>query len=171
MDFNCYFIVYIYIYIHIYLYISIMNFSCLGNMLAIPGCDMRKENSIFCSWTRTTCYYDLGLSRLGFKHPTFRLRGQRSNPLRSRRVFDRWQLICESFAFIREGLAFIYESIALLCVNSRNLRVNLRKFRVNSRKLRVITRKIFFFLYESELNSTKAYWAHFRREKNSIFRE
>ena len=47
-----------------------MNFSCLGNMLAIPGCDMRKENSIFCAWTRTTCFYDLGLSRLGFKHPT-----------------------------------------------------------------------------------------------------
>ena len=29
--------------------------------------------------------YNLGLSRLGFKHPTFRLRGQRSNPLRHRR--------------------------------------------------------------------------------------
>ena len=72
------------------MYISIMNFSCLGNMLAIPGCDMRKENSIFCAWTRTTCFYDLGLSRLGFKHPTFRLRGQRSNPLRQRRGFDRW---------------------------------------------------------------------------------
>ena len=29
--------------------------------------------------------YNLGMSRLGFKHPTFRLRGQRSNPLRHRR--------------------------------------------------------------------------------------
>ena len=29
--------------------------------------------------------YDLGLSRLGFEHPTFRLRGERSNPLRHRR--------------------------------------------------------------------------------------
>ena len=29
--------------------------------------------------------YDLGLSRLGFEHPIFRLRGQRSNPLRNRR--------------------------------------------------------------------------------------
>ena len=33
----------------------------------------------------TTCFYDLHLSRLGFEHPTFRLRGQRSNPLRHRR--------------------------------------------------------------------------------------
>ena len=29
----------------------------------------------------TTCFYDLGLLRLGFEHPTFRLRGIRSNPL------------------------------------------------------------------------------------------
>ena len=33
----------------------------------------------------TTCFNDLGLSRLGFEHPTFRLRDQRSNPLRQRR--------------------------------------------------------------------------------------
>ena len=33
----------------------------------------------------TTCFYDLGLSRLGFEHPTFRLRGERSNPLPHRR--------------------------------------------------------------------------------------
>ena len=32
----------------------------------------------------TTCFYDLGLSRLGFKHPSFRLRGERSNPMRHR---------------------------------------------------------------------------------------
>ena len=30
----------------------------------------------------TSCFYDLGLSRLGFEHPAFRLRGQRSNSLR-----------------------------------------------------------------------------------------
>ena len=30
-------------------------------------------------------FNDLGLSRLGFEHPTFRLRGKRSNPLRHRR--------------------------------------------------------------------------------------
>ena len=33
----------------------------------------------------TTCFYDLRLPRLGFKHPTFRLRGERSNLLRHRR--------------------------------------------------------------------------------------
>ena len=33
----------------------------------------------------TTCFYDSSLLRLGFEHPTFRLRGQRSNPLRHRR--------------------------------------------------------------------------------------
>ena len=31
------------------------------------------------------CFYDLGLSRLGFKHKIFGFRGQRSNPLRHRR--------------------------------------------------------------------------------------
>ena len=30
----------------------------------------------------TTCFYDLGLSRLGFEHRTFRLRGERSSSLR-----------------------------------------------------------------------------------------
>ena len=33
----------------------------------------------------TTCFSVLGLSRMGFEHPTFRLRGERSNPLRHRR--------------------------------------------------------------------------------------
>ena len=36
----------------------------------------------FRSGAVTTCFYDLGLSRLGFEHPTLRLRGQYSNPLR-----------------------------------------------------------------------------------------
>ena len=30
-------------------------------------------------------------TRLGFEHPTFRLRGQSSNPLRLRRVLHRFQ--------------------------------------------------------------------------------
>ena len=30
----------------------------------------------------TTCFNDLGLSQLGFEHPTFRMRGKRSNRLR-----------------------------------------------------------------------------------------
>ena len=34
----------------------------------------------------TTCFNDLGLSRLVFEHPTFRLRGERSNPRRHRRA-------------------------------------------------------------------------------------
>ena len=33
----------------------------------------------------TSCFFDLCLSRLGFEHPTLRLRGERSNPLRHRR--------------------------------------------------------------------------------------
>ena len=41
----------------------------------------------FSSGTATTCFYELGLSRLGFEHPTFRLRGQRSNPQSQRRDF------------------------------------------------------------------------------------
>ena len=34
------------------------------------------------SGTVTTCFYDLSLSNLGFEYPIFRLRGERSNPLR-----------------------------------------------------------------------------------------
>ena len=39
----------------------------------------------FSSGAVTTCFYDLGLSQLGFKHPTFRLRGLHFNLLRQRR--------------------------------------------------------------------------------------
>ena len=35
----------------------------------------------------TTCFYKLRFVALGIEHPTFRLRGQRSNPLRHRRGF------------------------------------------------------------------------------------
>ena len=35
--------------------------------------------------TVTIYFYDLVLSQLGFEHLTFRLRGERSNPLRHRR--------------------------------------------------------------------------------------
>ena len=38
----------------------------------------------FGSGAVTTCIYDLGLSRLGSKHQTFRMRGQRSNRLQHR---------------------------------------------------------------------------------------
>ena len=39
----------------------------------------------FGSGAVTTCFNDLGLSRLGFEHPTFRLQVERFNPLRHRR--------------------------------------------------------------------------------------
>ena len=39
----------------------------------------------FSSGAVTTCFYDLVLSWLNFEHPTFRMRGERSNPLRHRR--------------------------------------------------------------------------------------
>ena len=42
----------------------------------------------FISGTATTWFYDLGLSRLGFEHPTFRLRGKRLNQLRHHRGFQ-----------------------------------------------------------------------------------
>ena len=35
----------------------------------------------------STCFYDLGLSRLGFEHPTFRMRDKRSNRLYHRGGF------------------------------------------------------------------------------------
>ena len=42
----------------------------------------QPENTKYCrafsSGAVTACFYDLGLARLGFKHPTFRLRDQRS---------------------------------------------------------------------------------------------
>ena len=39
----------------------------------------------FSSGAVITSFYDLGLSGLGFEHPTVRLRGERTNPLRQRR--------------------------------------------------------------------------------------
>ena len=40
---------------------------------------------VFRSGGVTTWYYDLGLSQMVFEHPTFRLQGERSNPLLRRR--------------------------------------------------------------------------------------
>ena len=42
--------------------------------------DTHKLCRAFGSGAVTTCFNDLGLSRLGFEHPTIRLRGERSNP-------------------------------------------------------------------------------------------
>ena len=47
----------------------------------------------FGSWAVFTCLNDIRLSRLGFEHPTYRLRGERSNPLRHRRGFKKQKLI------------------------------------------------------------------------------
>ena len=48
-------------------------------------CDTDTLCRAFSSGADTTFFNDLGLSQLGFEHQTFRLRGQRSNPLRHRR--------------------------------------------------------------------------------------
>ena len=47
--------------------------------------DTRTYFRAFGTGDVTTCFYELGLSRLGFEHPIFILRGERSNPLRHRR--------------------------------------------------------------------------------------
>ena len=51
-------------------------------------------------WSCQYLFYNLGLSRLGFEHPTFRLRGECSNLLPKRRVhfclsWDFWTKIVE----------------------------------------------------------------------------
>ena len=48
----------------------------------------------------TSCFYDLGLLRLRFEHPTFRLRGQRSNPLRHHRGEHKWILLNDKSKWI-----------------------------------------------------------------------
>ena len=45
----------------------------------------------------TTCFYDLCLSRLGFEHQTFRLRGERSSQLR----LHRGPLTKENYSFLQ----------------------------------------------------------------------
>ena len=47
--------------------------------------DTHTYSRWFNSVAVTTCFINLGLSRLGFQHPPFRLRVQRSNTLRQRR--------------------------------------------------------------------------------------
>ena len=48
-------------------------------------CDTHTYCQAFSSLDVTTCFKYLGLSRLGLDHTTFRLRGQRLNPLHYRR--------------------------------------------------------------------------------------
>ena len=51
----------------------------MDNSLSSPRTrDTHTYCRAFSSGAVTTCFYDLGLSRLGFEHPTYRLRGQHS---------------------------------------------------------------------------------------------
>ena len=58
-----------------YLYSALIAIDQWG-FLTVPTC--------YNTEAVTTCFYDLGLSRLGFGHPTFRMQGERSNRLRHR---------------------------------------------------------------------------------------
>ena len=51
------------------------------------------------SGTVSNCFYDLGLSRLGFEHPTFRMRGERSNQLSKLFKYQNTQLIMSTWFF------------------------------------------------------------------------
>ena len=52
--------------------------------------DTHTYCSAFSSGVVNTCFYDLGMSNLGFEHLTFQWRGQRSNPLYHRRGKDKF---------------------------------------------------------------------------------
>ena len=54
----------------------------------------------------TTCFYDLGLSRLGFEHQSLRLRGQRSNLL-CHRCAHALRLVGQSLHPVYEVMLFI----------------------------------------------------------------
>ena len=54
--------------------------------------DTYTYSRVFIRGAVTTCFYGLVLSRLGFEHPTFRLRGERSHPLRHRQDGCRWKV-------------------------------------------------------------------------------
>ena len=69
-----------------------MPLSSKGSLSCHTYCDMghprTHDTHTYCqtfgSGAVTYCFYDLGLSQAGFKYPTFRLRCERSNPLRHR---------------------------------------------------------------------------------------
>ena len=44
-------------------------------MVISEDCDTHTYYRAFSSGAVTTCFYDLGISQLGFEHPTFRLQG------------------------------------------------------------------------------------------------
>ena len=62
-------------------------FSSEGSLACHTNSSARTSDTLtycraFGSGVVTTCFYDLRPSWLGFDHPTFRLRSERSNPLR-----------------------------------------------------------------------------------------
>ena len=67
----------------------------------------------FSSGAVTSCFYDLGLSRLGFENPTFRLRGQRSNPVRHRRD-ETMEILHIKYWYMYWPITFIKRSPSIL---------------------------------------------------------
>ena len=61
---------------------------------------MTRDTHTYCRAV-TTCFYDLGPLRLGFEHPIFRLRDQRSSPLRHRRSYTNGTHVKLVFYFFR----------------------------------------------------------------------
>ena len=53
-----------------------------------------------------TCFYESGLSSLGFKHPAFRMRGERSERLRTAAAWhiSKWRLVNIFFTFFSETI-------------------------------------------------------------------
>ena len=64
-------------------------------MVISEDCDTHTYCRAICDGTVTTCFNDLGLSRLGFQHQTFHLRGERSNHCATAAVA--WYDYTESF--------------------------------------------------------------------------
>ena len=59
--------------------------SVYNGHLQGPRTDTHTYCRAFGSRAVIACFNDLGLSRLGFEHPSFRLRRELNNPLRHRR--------------------------------------------------------------------------------------
>ena len=53
-----------------------------GHLRGPVTSDTHNYCRVFGSGAITTCFYDSDLLRLGFEHPTFRLKGEHSRPLR-----------------------------------------------------------------------------------------
>ena len=76
----------------------------------------------FSSGAVTTCFYDLYLSRLGFEHPTFRLRGERSSLLRHRRGTTEWTAYTSLYTGIRTNIMILDELVARHRKSERRVR-------------------------------------------------